>query len=810
MQFDSLLKISIGNSRKATQWPQQEMLWSEFIKKLASPQRTAETFAEYKSWPKQKQDELKDVGGFVGGTLLNGKRKNEFAGERCLITLDADTIEPGGTQRILNVVSALGCAYAVYSTRKHEGAAPRLRIIVPMDQPCSAEVYEAVARKLASFIDMNILDPTTFEPVRLMYWPSCSCDSEYVFIYEDKPFLSVQGVLAMYQDWRNIEEWPQVPGAAKLRDRSAKKQGDPLSKTGIVGAFCKNYSIEEAMMEFLSGVYDHAGDNRYTYVGGSTVGGAVVYENKFLFSHHATDPCSGKLCNAFDLVRLHLFGEEDAESLPDTPTNRLPSYAKMCSFLSDRPEIKQIVLQERMTSVQEAFGTQAVTQTVAYDPSWINNLKVNPNSGNPVSTPYNMKLIIEHDPAVANKFYLDEFAGRIYITAALPWDTKFTTPRVWDDGDDAGLRNYFSDVYGITGKEKIADSLAEVIQKRKCHPLRDYLTSLVWDGTERVNTLLTDYLGADDSAYTRAAIRKVLVAAVARVFRPGIKFDCMIILAGSQGIGKSTFWKNLGLNWYSDSLNTFEGKEASELLQGYWVIEVGELAGLNRAEMNTIKGFLSKQEDIYRAPYGRRTVPHPRRCVIVGTTNDAEFLRDKTGNRRFWPIDLGKQRVTKNVWRDMPLEVPQIWAEAVEMYKKAEPLYMESQLEDMAVQAQAEHLESDPREGIILHFLDELVPEDWNKRDAENRRTFYMNMISNKHLCKVKRDRICAVELWVECFHQDKGKMKNSDAREFNNILRRLPGWEEMKTPRDTVAYGKQRMFVYKVPSNVTTKEPNL
>jgi len=555
----------------------------------------------------------------------------------------------------------------------------------------------------------------------------------------------------------------------------------------------------------LPGIYDHAGDNRYTYVGGSTVGGAVVYDNKFLFSHHATDPCSGKLCNAFDLVRLHLFGDEDVESLPDTPTNRLPSYTKMCNYLSDRPEIKQLVLQERMTSVQEAFGMQAVTQAATYDPSWINNLKVNPNNGNPVSTPYNMKLIIENDPAVANKFYLDEFAGRIYITAALPWDTKFTTPRVWDDGDDAGLRNYFSDVYGVNGKEKIADSLAEVLQKRKCHPLRDYLSSLVWDGIPRVNTLLTDYLGADDTAYTRAAIRKVLVAAVARVFRPGIKFDCMIILAGSQGIGKSTFWKNLGLNWYSDSLNTFEGKEASELLQGYWVIEVGELAGLNRAEMNTIKGFLSKQEDIYRAPYGRRTVPHPRRCVIVGTTNDEEFLRDKTGNRRFWPIDLGKQRVTKNVWRDMPLEVPQIWAEAVDMYKKAEPLYMENNLEELAVKAQAEHLESDPKEGIILNFLDELVPEDWNKRDAENRRTFYMNMISNKHLCTVKRDRICAVELWVECFHQDKGKMKNSDAREFNNILRRLPGWEEIKTPRDTAAYGKQRIFIYKVPSNTTT-----
>ena len=286
------------------------------------------------------------------------------------------------------------------------------------------------------------------------------------------------------------------------------------------------------------------------------------------------------------------------------------------------------------------------------------------------------------------------------------------------------------------------------------------------------------------------------MAAVARVFRPGIKFDNMIILAGRQGLGKSTFWNRLGLDWYSDSLSTFEGKEASELLQGYWIIEVGELAGLNKAEMNTIKGFLSKQEDIYRAPFARRTMPHPRNCILVGTTNDAEFLRDKTGNRRFWPVDLGKQAPIKNVWTDLAGEVPQIWAEAVEYFKRAEPLYIGQQLEQMAVEAQEEHRESDPREGVILNFLDTLVPEDWNRRDEDNRRTFYMNMAANKQLCTVKRDRICAVELWCECFRQDKGRMKNSDAREINSILRHLSGWEELKGPRDTAAYGKQRIFV--------------
>ena len=333
MYYDKKIKIATGGSRKAVSWVVQELSWSAFLLKLSQPARTPETFQEYKSLPKPKQDDLKDVGGFVGGVLAGPRRKKDSAGERYLVTLDADTIEPGGTQSVLNAVSGLGCAYAVYSTRKHEGAAPRLRVVVPLDEPCAAEEYEPIARKLASFLGMQIFDPTTFEAVRLMYWPSCSSDGEFVFLYEDKPFLSRAGMLGLYRDWRNVAEWPEVPGAAKVRDRSAKKQGDPMEKGGVVGAFCRCYSIEAAMELFIPGTYESCVDGRYTYTGGSKVGGAVLYDNgKFIYSHHATDPCSGKLCNAFDMVRLHLFGDEDADAKPDTPVGNLPSFLSMCKF----------------------------------------------------------------------------------------------------------------------------------------------------------------------------------------------------------------------------------------------------------------------------------------------------------------------------------------------------------------------------------------------------------------------------------------------------------------------------------------------
>lgn len=789
-QYDRIIKISTGTSRRSLQWIQQELLWSAFVQRLSVPVRTMESYAEYRGYVKSMQDSIKDIGGFVGGVLREGKRRNGHAGERHLITLDADSIQPGGTAAVINAVDALGCAYVIYSTRKHESAAPRLRIIFPLDVPCTADEYEPIARKAASFLDMKVFDPTTFEPVRLMYWPSVSKDSEYVFIYGDKPFLSKDGMLGLYADWRDVSAWPVVPGAAKLRDRSAKKQGNPLNKAGIVGAFCRVYDIPSAIETFLEDVYTPCESGRYTYTEGSTVGGAVLYENgNFLYSHHATDPAGGKLCNAFDIVRLHLFQEEDDEAKPGTPVTQLPSFRAMCEFAMQQESVAALMTSERYTQAQEAFGKNASSPE---DLDWLGKLKCSAQTGLPQKTIDNILTILENDPKLKGRFYHDEFSNRPVVSAALPWEneTMYYKVRAWKDEDDSGLRHYLEKIYSITGKDKIYDAVAIYATAHKRNKLKEYLTGLVWDGVPRVDALLVDYFGADDTVYTREVIRKALVAAVARIMHPGTKFDTMLILSGAQGIGKSTFFRLLGKEWYSDSMGTFEGKDAAELVQGYWIIEAGELTGMNKSEMNAVKQFLSKTEDVYRVPYGKRTGAFPRSCIIVGTTNDREFLKDRTGNRRFWPVDLGKRPNSKPIFRQLPGEVDQIWAEAFVRWQGGEKLYLEGNAAEEAAKQQEEHKESNPKEGIIRAFLDRPVPPQWYRMDEKARYEFYYSRLQAADESNfILRDKICAAEIWRECFRKEIPFMKRADTIEINGILSSMDGWERQKYP---VFFGKE------------------
>ena len=815
MKNSRKLLISEANNRLSKQWVTTEITWSEFVDRLGKPKITAETLDEFLSYSKSKQDDIKDVGGFVGGKLKGNLRRSEAVESRSLITLDLDNLAYEDDTKIIKTLNGLSCAYVVYSTRKHQTTKPRIRVILPLAEDVSADEYEPIARKVASFIGLRYCDPTTFQAVRLMYWPSHSTDSDYVFTYADKPMLDGKAILNMYADWRDITTWPEVPDAQKLHQNMLKKQENPLEKEGMVGAFCRRFNIYQAIDKFLPGTYETCDTpDRLTFIGGSTTAGAIVYQGGlFLYSHHATDPCSQKLVNAFDLVRLHKFGHKDISADVNTPVAKLPSWIAMKEWVMAKTDVRKDLLKERQQKAIAEFSivddkNEEVLEgeIVEDDDNWTEELKFSADGMKALSTLSNIILILRNDKELKFKIFKDIFASRILVRDGVPWDRKFETPdRIWTDTDDAGLRWYLESNYGITSTNKIIDGVNLIAEENAENKVATRLQSTQWDGEKRLETLFIDYLGCDDNAYTREISEKSLVAAVRRAIFGGIKWDNMPILIGPQGAGKSTFLKILGMDWYNDSLVNVEGKDACELIQGSWILEMGELSSLRKSELNLVKNFLSRTDDIFRASYGRRAQKYPRRCAFFGTANDTNFLRDETGNRRFWPIDCFIYKPKKSIFEDLKDELEQIWAEACELAKNEfYSLVLSKEAEKIAKEEQDAHSEDNVYKGIILDYLDKKIPKNaWDSMDLFARRTYLNEYESTSKQYDesdlILRDKVCAAEIWEEALKMDIRYLKKSDSIEINKILSTLFKWEKIKQSSRFGKYGVQKGFKRKM-----------
>lgn len=666
--------------------------------------RTKETVLEYQKGDREFQLKCKDKGGFIAGTSLDNKRDNSSILTRNMITLDMDYC-PSNILEILrdkqDITKELPFRFFIYSTHSHTPEKPRLRLIVPLSKEIGVEEYEPVGRAIATIIGNEYFDATTFQPNRIMYFPSVSVDGDYVceeFGFDNWFDLKPEDMLDRYMDYLNISEFQKphyIDGLQREKIEKGKIRNSTKTKYRIVNAFNTEYSIREAIDTFLKNEYAKSKTkDRYTYVHGESKDGLVILNNQYAYSHHGTDPAQGRLLNAFDIVRIHKFGKQDTditEQLEYEKYEKSTSYSAMVEYIrGNLPSVMKHMpeLQNLNKNAKEfETGEVDVIEGSVEEEDWKLTLDYtgSDKDRHPKSNARNIKLIFQNDEYFKDLFYYDSLRDAICFDRTPPWNQEKKKNDLVTDEDDSEIRVYLNSVYSIAGKDLIYDSVVHQAGKKRRHPIKTFLAKLPeWDKVPRIETIICELFDIEPNQFYKEASKSWWVGIIQRIMRPGSKYDMMLIISGNQGIGKSQLGKSIAtLNWngsmatidsqpnyFGDDELPFDKKDAYEQLNGIMIYELPEFEKYyKKSDTSTVKSFLSKTSDKYRKSYGRRVAEFKRQCVFIATTNDNRPLRDRTGNRRFLPF---YSRMPKNTSR---LYDPQIWNEEIRNQCLAEAMY---------------------------------------------------------------------------------------------------------------------------------------
>ena len=419
---------------------------------------------------------------------------------------------------------------------------------------------------------------------------------------------------------------------------------------------------------------------------------------------------------------------------------------------------------------QEAVKRTMDTMEPAQTPAEIRETLEGTQKGGVKNSIRNCLTVFQRDPLFRGALRLNLLTEQIDIVKPLGWERTSTT---LTDMDMNYLLLYLEENYGLTSEKKVQSAIKIVANENRYHPVRDYLNSLQWDGTERIRYALHHFLGADTDEYTYEALKLFLMGAIRRVFRPGSKFEVMLCLVGGQGAGKSTFFRLLAVKdeWFSDDLRKLDDDNVYRKLQGHWIIEMSEMiATANAKSIEEIKSFLSRQKEVYKIPYETHPADRPRQCVFGGTSNALDFLPlDRSGNRRFIPVMVYPEQAEVHILEDEAASrayIEQMWAEAMEIYRSGRfKLAFSPAMQRYLKEHQRDFMPEDTKAGMIQAYLD-----------------------------KYTGSMVCSKQLYKEALNHAFDEPKQWEIREVNDIMNHcVTGWNYFSNPRVFPEYGRQK-----------------
>lgn len=747
----------------------------------------------------------KNARSYLPGELRGHHRSGDNVIGRSVITLDLDGASAEGFTDLLSYLDDVAVLW--HTTYSHSPQKPSYRVLIPLDGMVPPGVYTRIVREIMRAVPQAAIDAASATPSQIMFTPAAKDESLYEYGSElNRPLAS--GAL--------FESAPDTPGAAVSMGRVRKK--DPLTLKGIAGEFCRHYQDLDELIEVFKLPYERVGSRfRYTHADKSSAPGMSPLPDAPLlfFSNHRSDPASGHAQNAFDLVRIHRFGEMDAGY--EGTVIHAPSYRAMKNFLDGHEGFRQ----RRATAAYEQVARPAVAgspltvsedySTLTQEPEpvveageeedlgegeleWTKKLLRHEKTLQVEDRIENYDLIFMHDPIFKSLWW--NVRGDYEAIMGEDYDLRDGSPPQVNNADVSGLKDHIERQYQIrrVTRQRVDDLLGRVRRERRIDPVKKYLQSLTWDGIPRLETCLP---GAEDTAYNRMVAKRALLGAVARAFKPGCKVDQSLILYGGQGVGKTT-WIERMARGYTASLGDIQNKDTLISASRSWIMVSDEGHALNNADFNELKDFLTRQRDVYRLPYDRSATEVPRRWVVWGTTNDPMMLRERDGNRRFLIVDVLEQM---DFDRYTPEYVDQVWAEAVALYQEGERPVLSPAEEVLAEQARKSHTMEDNLVATITEALESPVPLAWERMPLPERIQWLQDEslgAEDKSVPTAPRSFITPAAVWVEIMRKSLPDMSLRDQNRITAALVSLTrkGVLVQEEGRQRVGcYGSQTVF---------------